>query len=392
MNIDDMKEEEKNASESDTGVSEEKNANEPQDAVEADAQGSLNMGADKKETAGKDAEEVVESVVSDSLKPGAQLAAFRIAAGIDQEQVAASLKMTVRQVRELEADNYEALHGVAISRGFIRAYAKMLQVDPDPLVAMFKSEETASKQLAQIPRQNSSERFMQSSQSFGRKRGVGKTGWLILIVIVLALVYGAHSMKWFSGGSFSFKKKAEPVVEVKKQEASKSVSTELETPKVVMSEQEKTSASEENTSGKDGKAAETDPAKKDEDKPASAAEAVSPDADKQNADKPDSSSQPDKQEKTVESQPEKAVEVLPAAPQNFLVVRFNGSSRVQVLKANASILREFDGKAGDVQKLEINEPVTVVVEKAANVQMEFRKQPLVLKTARRSPEARMELK
>lgn len=389
MNIDEMKEEEKDAAESGAGVSEEKNSNEPQVATPADAQGSLNMDAEEKTSDGKETEKAAEPV-NEPLKPGAQLAAFRVAAGVDQEQVAASLKMTVRQVRELEADNYEALHGVAISRGFIRAYAKMLQVDPEPLVAMFKSEEPASKQLDQIPRQNTSERFMQSSQSFGKKRSFGKTGWLILVVIVLALAYGAHSMKWFSGG-FSFKKKTEPVANVKKPEASKSVSTVIDTPKVAVSESEKAAASSENAFGKDEKAGQADDAKKEGD--TAAAEAASPDADKQNADKAESSSpQQDKQEKAAEPQPEKAAEAAPAVPQNLLVVSFNGPSRVEVLKANGATLREFDGKAGDVQKLEINEPVTVVAKKAANVQVQFREQPLVLKTARRSAEARVELK
>lgn len=388
MNIDEMKEEEKDAAESAADVSEEKNSNEPQVTTPTDVQGSLNRDAEEKMSAGEEVEKIVQPV-SEPLKPGAQLAAFRVAAGIDQEQVAASLKMTVRQVRELEADNYEALHGVAISRGFIRAYAKMLQVDPEPLVGMFRSEEPASKQLDQIPRQNTSERFMQSSQSFGKKRSVGKTGWLVLIVIVLALAYGAHSMKWFSGG-FSFKKKPEPLAEAKKQEASKSVSTVIDTPKVVMSESEKAPASAENASDKDEKALPADEVKKEGDKPA--AEAASADADKQNTDKADSSSQQDKQEKAAEPQPEKAAEAAPATPKNFLVVRFSGPSKVQLLKANGATLRQFDGKAGDVQKLEINEPVTVVAEKAANVQVEFREQPLVLKTARRSAEARVELK
>ncbi|NLC24981.1 MAG: hypothetical protein GX776_11055, partial [Oxalobacter sp.] len=261
MNIDEMKEEEKDAAESGANVSEEKNSNEPQVTSPADTQGSLNMDAEEKTSAGEEAEKAAEPA-SEPLKPGAQLAVFRVAAGVDQEQVAASLKMTVRQVRELEADNYEALHGIAISRGFIRAYAKMLQVDPEPLVAMFKSEEPASKQLDQIPRQNTSERFMQSSQSFGKKRRFGKTGWFILIVIVLALAYAVHSMKWFSGG-FSLKKKSEPVAEVKKQEASKSVSTVIDTPKVVISEPEKAPASAENTAGKDEKVPEADAAKKE---------------------------------------------------------------------------------------------------------------------------------
>ena|GEM_PF-1570493 len=386
MNINEMKEEEKSASESDTVVSEEKNADGQQVVDPTGTQGALNMNMDEVPVE-KEAEEAARQV-DEPLKPGAQLAAIRVAAGIDQEQVAASLKMTVRQVRELEADNYEALHGVAISRGFIRAYAKMLQVDPEPLVGMFKTEESASKQLDQIPKQNVSERFTLSSSSLGKRRSMGKKSWLILIALILAVLYGAHSMKWFSGGSSSFKKKAEPVVDVTKQEASRSASPETGKPGEEVPGTEKAAASLGDASGKDSKAVEAEPAKKDEGAAATGDKVAS-----QDTDKSATSSQSDQKEKAAESQPEKAVEAAPVVPQNFLVVHFNGPSRVQVLKkANASVLREFDGKAGDMQKLEISEPVTLVIEKAANVQVEFREQPLLLKTARRSSEARVELK
>ena len=74
---------------------------------------------------------------ADKQKPGAILAAKRKAAGIAEEQIASRLKMTLRQLQALEADDYDTLHGIAISRGFVRAYARVLKVDPEPLVAMF---------------------------------------------------------------------------------------------------------------------------------------------------------------------------------------------------------------------------------------------------------------
>ena len=68
--------------------------------------------------------------------PGRALAAQREALGWSVEQVAEQLKMAVRQVVALEAGDYACLPGPAVVRGFVRAYAKVVKLDPVPLVAM----------------------------------------------------------------------------------------------------------------------------------------------------------------------------------------------------------------------------------------------------------------
>jgi cytoskeleton protein RodZ len=68
--------------------------------------------------------------------PGKALAAQREAMGWTVEQVADQLKMAVRQVTALEAGDYANLPGPAVVRGFVRAYAKVVKLDPAPLVAM----------------------------------------------------------------------------------------------------------------------------------------------------------------------------------------------------------------------------------------------------------------
>lgn len=68
--------------------------------------------------------------------PGKTLAAQREAMGWTVEQVADQLKMAVRQVSALEAGDYANLPGPAVVRGFVRAYAKVVKLDPAPLVAM----------------------------------------------------------------------------------------------------------------------------------------------------------------------------------------------------------------------------------------------------------------
>ncbi len=361
--INDEKKEENEVSASDEIVSEEKDSNDSPDVTELDVEKTENKDSGEKDDDSKSSpkEEKI-------LKPGAQLAAYREAAGITLEQVAASLKMTVQQVRELEADNYERLHGVAISRGFVRAYAKMLQVDPTPLVAMFSNEST-TKQLDPIRKARPSQEFIQNRQPFGKKTK-GKTIWIILIIVLLGLIYAAYSMKWFSSSSKTEEKKKEIAAEVKKVESkTELVKKKEEKPVEVVAEKKEIA-----------EPVKPEPVKVEEIVPEKTVDA-----------KPEEKEEKTEKVDLSQSSPEKTQEMPPAKP-NYLVLYFNGPSEIQLLKADGTLLREFEGQAGSVEKIEIKEPVTVVVEKALHVQAEFREQPLVLRTARMSPEARISLK
>lgn len=73
-----------------------------------------------------------------ALSPGAKLSAARNTMGWTIEQVASQLKLATRQVIAIEADDYASLSEPAIARGFIRAYAKLVKLDADELVALLK--------------------------------------------------------------------------------------------------------------------------------------------------------------------------------------------------------------------------------------------------------------
>jgi cytoskeleton protein RodZ len=66
--------------------------------------------------------------------PGARLAAARIAHGLSIEGVAHQLKFSPRQIEALEGDRYDALPGVAVVRGMVRGYARLVQLDAEPLL------------------------------------------------------------------------------------------------------------------------------------------------------------------------------------------------------------------------------------------------------------------
>jgi len=65
---------------------------------------------------------------------GARLREARVAANLTIEEVAHSLKFSPRQIERLEADDYAALPGGTILRGFVRNYARLLKLDADALL------------------------------------------------------------------------------------------------------------------------------------------------------------------------------------------------------------------------------------------------------------------
>jgi len=73
----------------------------------------------------------------DSAPPsyGARLAWQRQGAGLSVTDVAASLRLHPNQIRAIEQEDLARLPAPAYVRGFIRSYARMLNIDPAPLLS-----------------------------------------------------------------------------------------------------------------------------------------------------------------------------------------------------------------------------------------------------------------
>lgn len=65
---------------------------------------------------------------------GAALAAAREAKGLTRNEVAERLKLSPRQIEALEAENWEGLPDPVYVRGFVRNYARLLELDADALI------------------------------------------------------------------------------------------------------------------------------------------------------------------------------------------------------------------------------------------------------------------
>lgn len=69
------------------------------------------------------------------LSVGAVLREAREQRGLSVADVESRLKFASRQIEALEADNFTRLPEISFVRRFVRSYAKLLQLDPAPLLA-----------------------------------------------------------------------------------------------------------------------------------------------------------------------------------------------------------------------------------------------------------------
>ncbi len=75
---------------------------------------------------------------------GVTLREAREKLGLNLADVANRLKFAPRQIEALEQDNFARLPEIAFVRGFVRSYAKLLQLDPEPLLAALPQPPTQS--------------------------------------------------------------------------------------------------------------------------------------------------------------------------------------------------------------------------------------------------------
>jgi len=126
--------------------------------------------------------------------PGKTLAAQREAMGWSVEQVADQLKLAVRQVVALEAGDYASLPSPAVTRGFVRAYAKLMKLDPAPLVAQIEMDVPPAPDVSAntaATRRPSPASFSESKFPSHGKRSSLPLAWIGGAVAVVAVAAAA---------------------------------------------------------------------------------------------------------------------------------------------------------------------------------------------------------
>ncbi|HSS46027.1 MAG TPA: RodZ domain-containing protein [Burkholderiales bacterium] len=121
---------------------------------------------------------------------GRVLSAARERQGLSVSDVARQLKLAVRQVEALEADDFKSLPRITFVRGFIRNYAKLVQVDVEPLLK-------AAKLMPPPPQVPEAERGVAEIPTASDK----KYDWRSYAIsgVLATLLAGFFAYEWYHG-------------------------------------------------------------------------------------------------------------------------------------------------------------------------------------------------
>jgi cytoskeleton protein RodZ len=137
-----------------------------------------------------------EALPSAPSGPGAQLRAAREAAGLSLEQVAQQLKLAPRQVRALEEEDFAQLPGRTFARGFVRNYARLLNLDGEDLLAILPDAARAPALEAPALQSTGAMIAELPTANMGQP---GISRWIIPFVLVACIV-GAATYEWLRSG------------------------------------------------------------------------------------------------------------------------------------------------------------------------------------------------
>ncbi|WP_137173635.1 RodZ domain-containing protein [Massilia sp. HP4] len=132
--------------------------------------------------------------------PGKTLQSQREALGWSVEQVADQLKLAPRQVVALEAGDYASLPSPAVTRGFVRVYAKLLKIDAAPLVSMIElnmppeAQAGATSGASAARREQRPATFSETRFPIAGRRNRLPLGWIAAVVVVAGAAVAAWQM------------------------------------------------------------------------------------------------------------------------------------------------------------------------------------------------------
>lgn len=119
--------------------------------------------------------------------PGALLRHARESRGHSIEEVAYALKLTPKQVAAIEQDNFDLLPGVTFARGFVRNYARVMNLDAAPLLAAL-DHRMSQGQVDLAPLSNAAGTMPASVGA----RGVPRLLLVLLLAVAIALVAAVY--------------------------------------------------------------------------------------------------------------------------------------------------------------------------------------------------------
>jgi cytoskeletal protein RodZ len=131
----------------------------------------------------------------EKLTTGQLLRTRRVELGISLEQASQDTKITIGQLTALETNDYHSFDSYVFASGFIKIYAKYLNMQPEPLLALFRRDSAmANETTGNINKSKKSFRFnlrelQEKAKELLTPNNIFKIGISFFILITLIYLY-----------------------------------------------------------------------------------------------------------------------------------------------------------------------------------------------------------
>ena len=133
-----------------------------------------------------------------NLSPGEQLRNARQGYHWSVEDVAANLNLTVEMVKALESGDTEALPGPTFVRGYLRAYARLMEIDESTVLA--GADDAQGESIGSVVPILGKEAFKDKKGRHWLKFSTSqKKSWRKTALISILILAGILAAWWFSG-------------------------------------------------------------------------------------------------------------------------------------------------------------------------------------------------
>ena len=123
---------------------------------------------------------------STQATPGQQLKRGREAMGLTQQQVADRLHLRLGNIQDIETDTHKPGVSMTFTKGYVRIYAKLLNMPSEPMLAAFDILHQDEKQAAKL-------------QSFSQRvaKQANDDRWMMVTYLIVFLVVASLVIWWY---------------------------------------------------------------------------------------------------------------------------------------------------------------------------------------------------
>jgi len=127
--------------------------------------------------------------------PGRRLRLIREERGIKTQEIAEKLNLRLRVIEAIERDDYEGHSDFVFIRGYLRNYAKLLNIAADEIVAAFNQLGLVEEPILALPPVRT---YHRSSYSL-KSRSFRCLSYFIVLCLIVLIAFAWSSYKTYSG-------------------------------------------------------------------------------------------------------------------------------------------------------------------------------------------------